>query len=301
MKCPKCGWENTDTAFFCNSCGSRLRENTEKKTGLRIAAGIAAAVLMAGSFFAGFYGKRNAKPTVAAEATETTEVTEPTEPQARVVDLQFNKTYRRGEILNAGNLGLIAVYENGESKPVDVPDSCEPQKLTEHGTQAVTVSYGGATKTAEVEVLDFLDQKVQVTCGTSPWEDFGRNEDGELVYWWMEIAVAYRNKGNAVAFSTDSDMVITGENPCDYYPELAYWQDAEAGIANKGEYHTNSLGSDIYLGRLYISLPDDPDFAGEHSIQMHFGDVTKELTFRLYYAGDYETGTGWEIGAIHWI
>ena len=28
MKCPKCGYENDDNAYFCEGCGNKLKENT---------------------------------------------------------------------------------------------------------------------------------------------------------------------------------------------------------------------------------------------------------------------------------
>lgn len=31
MKCPKCGYENDDNAYFCESCGNKLKENTSVK------------------------------------------------------------------------------------------------------------------------------------------------------------------------------------------------------------------------------------------------------------------------------
>lgn len=31
MKCPKCGYENDDNAYFCESCGNKLKENTGVK------------------------------------------------------------------------------------------------------------------------------------------------------------------------------------------------------------------------------------------------------------------------------
>lgn len=31
MKCPKCGYENDDNAYFCEGCGNKLKENTSVK------------------------------------------------------------------------------------------------------------------------------------------------------------------------------------------------------------------------------------------------------------------------------
>ena len=28
MKCPKCGFENDDNAYFCEGCGNKLKDNT---------------------------------------------------------------------------------------------------------------------------------------------------------------------------------------------------------------------------------------------------------------------------------
>ena len=28
MKCPKCGYENDDNAYFCEGCGNKLKGNT---------------------------------------------------------------------------------------------------------------------------------------------------------------------------------------------------------------------------------------------------------------------------------
>jgi len=28
MKCPKCGYENDDNAYFCEGCGNKLKDNT---------------------------------------------------------------------------------------------------------------------------------------------------------------------------------------------------------------------------------------------------------------------------------
>ena len=70
-------------------------------------------------------------------------------------------------------------------------------------------------------------------------------------------------------------------------------------MAMKGDSYIDNGLSSYVIPATYV-LPDDPAFGGSHSITVKIGDVRKTVHFTLTYAGDYNTGTGWELSDVIW-
>ena len=86
-------------------------------------------------------------------------------------------------------------------------------------------------------------------------------------------------------------------------PNGDIWEDAKKGtaIGMLGEVSPwEDSGVTEYTTYSTYVLPDDPSFGGKHSIIVSIGDVKKTVNFTLTYAGDYTTGTGWELSDVEW-
>lgn len=74
---------------------------------------------------------------------------------------------------------------------------------------------------------------------------------------------------------------------------------AKAELADSGGIAVQTAASVNIMGDAFI-LPDDPEFGGEYSVSLKFGSMTRTVTFKLDYNGDYSTCTGWSVSDINW-
>lgn len=200
-------------------------------------------------------------------------------------------TYAVGDTLDADCMNLHAVFKDGTMEPITEGYTCDPEVLSQAGTQEVTVTYGNIAETFQVEVLDFVSLETEI------WNlhDADYNTDGR-VNWVLYITARY--VGNYVDTSFEHTVPCTGS----YNGDLSQaWKDAQNG---QGDFWGYGVAKDTAYREYHaggaIILPDDPDLAGEHSASVIFNGLRKTVTFSLVYDGDYQTGTGWSVADVRW-
>lgn len=202
------------------------------------------------------------------------------------------RVYSVGEALDTSGTLLRVTYNNGETKTITSGFTCVPAVLNKTGTQTVKVNYGGFVENVNIEVLDFSGFDAEIYNVYS--ESFNKNA---RVYWVMCIRVSYN--GNYF-----DPIFVRNMNFDERYRDESGWKDewdwAKSGKSTSWSFVVAEHGFGEYYGGGYIILPDDPDFAGDYSASVIFGDLAQNVTFTLVYNGDYKTGTGWSITNIHW-
>lgn len=223
----------------------------------------------------------------------TTPVTESPTDSIKGIQLSLNKkrTFCKGDTLTLDYLTVRAVYQSGKTETLQTGFSVSPSTLNTPGTQTVTVSYGEFTETVDVEVIE-------ITRYSLKFSESGFYKHGD-VHWMLSVELAYignhRNSGNQYR--------INGTLRMDGGPNGDIWEDAKKGtaIGMLGEVSPwEDSGVTEYTTYSTYVLPDDPSFGGKHSIIVSIGDVKKTVNFTLTYAGDYTTGTGWELSDVEW-
>lgn len=206
-----------------------------------------------------------------------------------ISDIHFSlerKTFCTGETLDTDSVSVQAVCESGETRSIYGGLRYSPSVLREPGTQMVTVSYGSHMESIDVEVIEFTQ------CTLDFGTIFSVPGSAKNVNWQLNVIVLYR--GNLPATVSESFPAGGG-------PDGDIWEAAKGGQSfsmKGGPWEEDAITHEF--SATYI-LPDNPSFSGEHSITVKVGEVSKTVTFTLTYAGDYTTGTGWEITNINWI
>lgn len=91
-----------------------------------------------------------------------------------IISFPLKQDYLVGDKLNTRGLVIGITYENGTSENIDEGFSVSPSVLTSAGTQAITVSYGGASAQFTVNVKD-SDQRTVNVNGTQKTVSFVNN------------------------------------------------------------------------------------------------------------------------------
>ena len=224
-----------------------------------------------------------------AMITETAEPT-PYQGEGELQRLYIRTTYDLEETLNAENLELLAVYSDGTRETVMEDFTVTPESFDKAGTHTVTVSYGGLTESFQVEVLDFYEISIELENNTGE----GYNETG-AVKWVLYVTARYYGNYTQPAFR--NNLGLMKEFSGDW---SEHWNLAKEGSGCSWRYRCTDSGFDEYHAGGAFCLPDDPNFAGQYTAAVMFGDLEKEVTFELFYDSDYETGTGWELKNVHW-
>lgn len=208
----------------------------------------------------------------------------------RIVDLSILTTYCLGDAADADHLKLRATYESGKKNLITTGYTCSISSFDQPGTQEVTISCQGFTKTFHVEVLDFYSLEATVDSISGEGYNEGRN-----VHWVLYIAARYH--GNYVDYAFKNSFNAPAGYSGDFAKE---WINAKNGKSASWYYGCANIEMpDYYAGGATI-LPDDASVAGDYYATVTFGDLTKILHYTLVYNGNYETGTGWSIENIQW-
>ena len=206
--------------------------------------------------------------------------------QAVITDLSICQTYCTGTELNAETLKLTATLKDGFNKRIYEGFTCSPSVLNEVGTQTVTISYGGFSKSIDVEVIEFTD------CFLG-FSDAPSYKHGS-VNWMLVVKVGYIGNCPGVYGINETMDIDSG-------PVGDLWEGAKSGVAMamKGDLFEDNGVTTYTVPATYI-LPDKPTFGGEHSITVTVGDVSKTACFTLVYSGNYTSGTGWSVTNVSW-
>ena len=99
---------------------------------------------------------------IAAYSTSVYSKWEPATSSITIVSAPVKQNYYVGEKLNTTGLKIGVTYLDGSSETLESGFVCTPARLTQQGTQTVTVSYGGSTAQFTVTVKEFANRTVVV-------------------------------------------------------------------------------------------------------------------------------------------
>ena len=145
---------------------------------------------------------------------------------------------------------------------------------------------------------DFYEHEASIyAIGDENDERVGR---GGEVNWVLYISARYHCSGPALDFSYFTTLPNAGSSGS----FVTEWENAIKGNASSWSYssgdYVTGYDEDRWGGIAYC-LPDDPSFAGDYSVSLFFGSVSKTASFTLVYDGNYQTGSGWYLKNVTWL
>ena len=208
--------------------------------------------------------------------------------------------YMAGDTLNTDGLVLTVSFSNGSKENILNGFSCSPMELSEAGTQDITVSYAGKSTAFTVDVLEtvaFEDLEVVCNAWCSRETGEGYNSKGVPInrsLWFSFNLPEGTERSLSPTITCSWGHVMNGEGSWEGEANI---DSAKNGITycefgtTSAEYSANGHYRYTYM----LFLPDDPSVAGEQSVTMKVGNSQKTVSFKLIYAGNYDTGTGWKV------